>query len=280
PASPANGQGVLPETRRALSGVGFHRNLHRSLQTHVAGKPPGADTQSGVTNHMKMRLIEKRRESEDDTMSFIFYHDGRLAWRAGQFMHYTLPHEGADDRHEDRYFTIASAPQETNVRLTTRFGGQAASSTFKKALLNLPFGATVEADAPDGDFVLDDADSPAVFIAGGIGITPFRAMLVDLDRRKVDIKVTLLYSSRSSVLFQRQLDVLASKHPQFKIQYFISPNHVDDDALREVVAPSPQATFYVSGPEQMVDTICKTLTSLGISKDRLKQDRFPGYEAS
>src|SRR5438874_67399 len=76
---------------------------------------------NGRATSMKLRLIEKRREAADATTSFIFYPDHPLKWQAGQFLHYVLPHDNADDRQDDRYFTIASAPQETNVRLTARF---------------------------------------------------------------------------------------------------------------------------------------------------------------
>jgi len=226
-----------------------------------------------------MRLIEKRREAADETTSFIFYPDRPLAWRAGEFLHYVLPHDGADDREEDRYFTIASAPHETNIRLTTRFADRA-GSTFKKALRGLPFGATLEAGEPDGDFVVDDPDGESVFIAGGIGITPFRAMLVDLDHRGLDINATLLYSNRDAdVVFKRQLDGLATKHARFKIRYFIRPDRLDGHALEPIVTSSPAAWFFVSGPEPMVEALGKALTDLGVPADHLKQDRFPGYEA-
>jgi len=228
---------------------------------------------------MKIRLIEKRREAADDTTSFIFFPAGRLTWRAGQFLHYVLPHDRADERHEDRYFTIASAPFETNVRLTTRFANGTGSS-FKHALLDLPFGAAIEAGEPDGDFVIDDPAAESVFIAGGIGITPFRAILMDLDHRGIDIHATLLYSNRNSdVLFKRQLDGLAAKHPHFTIQYVISPAHLDHEALEPVVRAAPKAMFYVSGPEPMVDAVGKALGALGVAGERIKQDLFPGYPA-
>jgi ferredoxin-NADP reductase len=228
---------------------------------------------------MKLRLIEKRREASDDTTSFIFFPEGPLTWRAGQFLHYVLPHAEADDRKADRYFTIASAPHETNVRLTTRFAN-GSGSTYKHALQALAFGATVEAGELDGDFVIDDLEGESIFIAGGIGITPFRAILLDLDKRGVDIKATLLYSNRDvDIIFKRQLDGLAQKHPRFKIRYFVSPDHLDKDVLESIVAASPEATFFVSGPQTMVDAVGQTLTPLGVPKERLKQDWFPGYAA-
>ena len=228
---------------------------------------------------MRLRLIEKRREASDGTTSFILYPDHSPTWRAGQSLHYALPHDEADDRKDDRYFTIASAPHETNVRLTTRFTN-GTGSTFKKALQALQFGATIEVGAPDGDFVIDQPDCESIFIAGGIGMTPFRAMLVDLDYRKVDIKATLLYSNRDTdVVLKCQLDGLGSKHAHLKVRYFISPERLDRDVLEPVAASSPDAMSFVSGPEKMVEGLGNTLTAPGVPGDRIKQDWFPGYEA-
>ena len=103
---------------------------------------------------MKLILVEKRSETED-VMSFIFSSDAPLKWQAGQFLHYSLPHSDADERGITRYFTIASAPFEGHVMLTTRFAA-GRSSSFKRALRQLPVGAAVDVGDPDGDFVAGD----------------------------------------------------------------------------------------------------------------------------
>src|SRR5579862_2711721 len=145
---------------------------------------------------MNLTLTQTVRESHD-VSSFIFRPDCDLQWHAGQFLRLWLPHSPADDRQIDRYFTIASAPHERLVRITTRFASHNGSS-FKRALRELPIGASVEAGELDGDFVVDDPARRHVFIAGGIGITPFRAMLLDLEHRLLPLNVTLLYGNRDS----------------------------------------------------------------------------------
>ena len=144
---------------------------------------------------MKLILVAKRPETED-VMSFLFRSDAPLKWQAGQFLHYSLPHPDVDDRGITRYFTIASAPFEGHVMLTTRFAGKR-SSSFKRALRQLPVGAAVDVGEPDGDFVVGDPGDEHVLIAGGIGVTPFRAILLDRDHRELPIKATLLYANRS-----------------------------------------------------------------------------------
>ena len=101
-----------------------------------------------------------------------------------------------DDRGVERFFSIASAPHEKHVMVTTRFAPK--SSSFKKALRNLRPGDAIEAHDLEGDFVVDDAEKTFVFIAGGIGITPFRAILLDLDYNKKPLNVQLLYANRDN----------------------------------------------------------------------------------
>ena len=119
---------------------------------------------------MKLILVEKRPETED-VMSFVFRSDAPLKWQAGQFLHYSLPHPDADDRGITRYFTIASAPFEGHVMLTTRFATER-SSSFKRALRQLPVGAAVDVGEPDGDFVVGDPGDEHVLIAGASASPP------------------------------------------------------------------------------------------------------------
>ncbi|MBA3543266.1 MAG: FAD-dependent oxidoreductase [Chthoniobacterales bacterium] len=122
---------------------------------------------------MKFTLSATKQEA-NDTFSFIFAPEQPLQWKAGQLLRYVLNHPNPDDRGVERFFSIASAPHEKHVMLTTRFAPK--SSSFKKALKNLRPGDAIEAHDLEGDFVVDDSETTFVFIAGGIGITPFRAI--------------------------------------------------------------------------------------------------------
>ena len=104
---------------------------------------------------MKLKLAARKVESPG-VVSFIFKPGEPLVWKAGQFLHYVLNHESTDDRGSDRWFTIASAPCERHVMLTTRFAGKQ-GSTFKKTLKALKRGDIIEVSDLDGDFILSDA---------------------------------------------------------------------------------------------------------------------------
>jgi ferredoxin-NADP reductase len=226
---------------------------------------------------MKLRLTSKKEEVAN-VITFAFTPDKEFTWEAGQYMHYVLPHENADDRGDERWFTISSAPFEKEIHITTRNSGDKGSS-FKKNLFSLDIGAEVESDGPEGDFTVTDPSKPFVFIAGGIGITPFRSILLDLDKKEVSITGTLLYANRdTNIVFKDELDNLASKHPGFTIKYIINPDQVDGLYIRKEIPDLQTPIFYISGPKPMVLALEQTLKEMDIAEDHIKLDDFPGYE--
>ncbi len=225
---------------------------------------------------MKIKIIEKKEETSGVT-TFVFVPEPGFSWQAGQLLHYTLPHENPDDRGIERYFTNSAAPFEKNIHITTRYAGEN-SSSFKKALFSMNIGDSIEVDGLEGDFVLDDPNKEYVFIAGGIGITPFRSILADLDHQNKDVNITLLYGNRDdNFVFKDELEAFKSKHPGLKIFYFGGDNHIDEEAIRQRVPDLTKPIFYVSGPEPMVESFEKMLLNMGIPDEHLKRDFFPGY---
>ena len=228
---------------------------------------------------MKLRLAGKTLETHDVT-SFLFRGEGPLSWQAGQFLRYRLPHAEPDDRGTTRYFTIASAPFEGHVMLTTRFA-EGRTSTFKRTLRELPIDAPVEVDQPAGEFTLTDPAVPHVLIAGGVGITPYRAMLLDLDHRDVPVNATLLYANRTAdFVYQREIDALRRRHPRLAVHPFVSPRRISKDSIVSLVPTLGTALFLVSGPEPFVQGLEGLLSELGVPDARVKRDYFPGYEWS
>jgi len=226
---------------------------------------------------MKLTLVAKRPETEDVT-SFLFSSDAPLKWQAGQFLHYSLLHPDADDQGIARYFTIASAPFEGHIMLTTRFARQR-SSSFKRALRQLHVGAAIEVSEPEGDFVVGDPGDEHVFIAGGIGVTPFRAILLDLDHRELPIKATLLYANRTSdFVYKAEMDRLAARHPGLVIRYLVSPKRVTQSSILAAAPELGKPTFHVSGPAPFVEAVGNMLWWLGVPDAHVKRDYFPGYD--
>jgi ferredoxin-NADP reductase len=234
---------------------------------------------------MLLTLTARHREGET-CESFHFQPERPFNFEAGQYLRYTLPHHEPDNRGVSRFFTIASAPSEGFVMLTTRFS--TSGSSFKQALSRLEEGAVVEAGGPSGRFVYADREMPAVFVAGGIGITPFRSILLDLASRQLAPNITLLYAnSTPDIPFRRLFDDLASKQPALKIVYTVSQpdpdwrgpvGRIDERFITEHAPLGRRPCFYVSGPKAMVEATVETLRTIGVTADRVKQDFFPGYE--
>ena len=224
---------------------------------------------------MKLNLTERKPEAPG-VESFVFEATEGLRWKAGQFFHYVLHHEPTDDRGSDRWFTVASAPSEGRVQLTTRFTDERGSS-FKRALANLKTGEAIEISDIDGDFTLEDTSAEYVFIAGGIGVTPFRAILKDAENHGVQLKATLLYSNRDeNIPYRAELDALARKNPNLTVHY-VTGARIDEACIRQYVPDVTKPLIYLSGPEPMVEAFGKQLLAMGVPKAHLKQDWFPGY---
>lgn len=225
---------------------------------------------------MKLTLIERRTEALG-VESFIFKPEESLTFKAGQFLHYTLHHEPTDNRGSDRWFTIASAPFEKEIMLTTRIASEK-SSSFKSALSALKISEAIEVSDLDGDFVLADLADEYVFIAGGIGVTPFHSILKEADHLGTPLKITMLYANRDhNIPYQEEFAKFAKNNPNLTIHYVISPERIDGDLIKKFIPDISKPIFYVSGPEPMVEGLGNTLKEIGVSAEHLKQDFFPGY---
>lgn len=226
---------------------------------------------------MKLRLILRKAET-DDIESFIFEPEAALKWQAGQFLHYTLPHHDSDDRGTERWFTISTAPYEEHIMLTTRFTNPDGSS-FKKALTRLKIGDYVEGDTPEGDFVYGAADLRHILIAGGIGVTPYRSMLLQQDHNNQPINAVLLYANRDDqFVFDAELEAISDHQPDFEIVKYADGQFISKEDLSHY-SGLDKALFYISGPKKMVDSYQDLLSQLGVPAEQIKLDFFPGYGA-
>lgn len=233
-----------------------------------------------------LTLVEKNKIA-DGTYEFIFAPDRPFTFRPGQYLEWTLGHRFADNRGNRRYFTIASSPTEKLVRLGVKF--YKPESSFKRALWAMPINDTVSASHIAGDFVLPhDKKKKLVFIAGGIGVTPFRSMVQYLIDTKDPRSVVLLYSNKTaSEIAYKDIFDQAATAIGMKTVYALTnePNPVpgtysgfiDGALIAQEVPDYKERTFYISGPHGMVTTFEKTLRDMGVSRFNIKTDYFPGF---
>ena len=229
-----------------------------------------------VSPKKKLTLILKDIEKiSADSYDFIFTPDKQMPYRPGQYMEWTLAHKGSDSRGIRRYFTLASSPTEKELRLGVKFYNN--GSSFKKKLLSLKRGDSIVASGLSGDFVLPkNKNEKLVFLAGGIGITPFRSMIQYLIDTKDKRAVTLLYSNKTvnDVAYREIFD---RAQRLFGIKTFYALNRIDAKTIVEQVPDYKDRKFYLSGPRGMVTGFENLLQSLGIKKNNIKTDFFPGF---
>jgi ferredoxin-NADP reductase len=229
--------------------------------------------------------LERIERAAADTYDFVFRSPRKFAFQPGQYLEWTLGLDHADNRGNRRYFTVASAPTEDVVRLGVKFYPEA--SAFKRALGDMAPGDTIHAAQLAGNFTLPaNPETKLAFLAGGIGITPFRSMLQYLIDRDEARPITVLYgaATEADIAYRDVLDdaermlgirtVYAVQHGARRGQY---PGLIDARLVRAAIPDFGERIFYISGPQTMVTAVRKTLRGMGVHRSRIKTDYFPGF---
>ncbi|OGH18426.1 MAG: hypothetical protein A2868_01555 [Candidatus Levybacteria bacterium RIFCSPHIGHO2_01_FULL_40_15b] len=217
----------------------------------------------------------RKEQLTGDTYSFYFSRPSTFEFISGQYIKMILNIENPDERGISRFFTIASSSTEGILIITTRI----IQSSFKETLDALPIGAKVQMSGPHGTFVLDEQDPRGkVYLAGGIGITPARSILVYLRDKNLDTSFILIasFSNRDEIIFQDELNSLANNNR--KIIYVVTSEEgrIDEDKIRKNVQ-NLNSLFYISGPAGFVSAMEGLVKNIGVSEENIKSEDFPGY---
>jgi ferredoxin-NADP reductase/Na+-translocating ferredoxin:NAD+ oxidoreductase RnfD subunit len=231
--------------------------------------------------------LERVEKITSSCYEFVFKPEHKLDFRPGQYLDWTLDVPEPDDRGNRRPFTIASAPSESEVRLGVKLYPK--PSAFKRALCGMKPGDVIYASQLAGDFTLPaDKSTKLAFIAGGIGVTPFRSMVQDLIDRKEQRPLIVLYGNEKTdeIAYAEVFD-RADRELGTKTVYAIAdeaqlrPNMhgglIDAALIRREVPDYKERTFYISGPRTMVLRFRRVLRELGIARSRIREDFFPGF---
>lgn len=233
--------------------------------------------------------IKYKRWIAPDIVEFLFPLQKQLAFSPGQYMEWTLPHENPDSRGNRRYFTIASSPTERELRLGVKLYPK--GSSYKEAMRKLDVDIPIVGAQVSGDFTLPkDTKQRLVFIAGGIGITPFRSMIKYLLDIKQPRPIVLLYANKTAdeVVYRDVFDE-AQRRLGIGTVYTLTDRakvppgwqgrigRIDANMIAEEVPDYLERIFYLSGPHAMVTVYEETLKGMGVSADQIKTDFFPGF---
>lgn len=225
----------------------------------------------------------------DRTMAFRFEKPADWTYRAGQFVDITLldPPE-TDVEGNTRGFSISSAPSEDVIMITTRLRDTA----FKRVLQTMPLGTMVKIEGPFGDLRLHHADRPAVVLTGGIGITPFRSILIETIRSDggLPYRVVVFYANRrpQDAAFFDELTELATQDANLTVVPAMSGldesqpwdgerGHIDASMLARHLDGVTNAIYYLTGPPAMIQGLRTMLVASGVDEDDIRTEEFTGY---
>ncbi len=236
-----------------------------------------------------MLTLAAKNKLADGTYEFVFAPDRPFTFRPGQYLEWTLGHRFSDNRGNRRFFTIASAPTEADgmVRLGAKF--YEPKSSFKRALDAMKLNDAISVSHLAGDFVLPkDKKKKLVFIAGGIGVTPFRSQVQHLMNTNDKRSVTLFYSNKTaSEIAYKDIFDRAKQALGMKTVYALTNEKtavpgtyagmIDSALIAREVPDYKECLFYISGPHGMVEAFKKTLSGMGVSRFRIKTEYCPGF---
>ncbi|MBS0616791.1 MAG: FAD-dependent oxidoreductase [Spirochaetes bacterium] len=232
----------------------------------------------------ELKLI-KKEEVAKNTMAFLFEKPAEFDFRAGQFGDFTLiaPPE-TDAKGNTRAFSIATGPFAHQVAIATRMR----DSAFKRVLKNLPIGASVEFDGPFGDFKLHKTETtPAVFLIGGIGITPVRSIIAQATHDKLAHSLTLFYANNTpaEAAFLPDFKRFAEENEHFNFVPVMSADNtfngekgfIDKAMIARYASDLTKPIFYIAGPAGMVAAMRKILLDAKANEDNIRTEEFSGY---
>lgn len=234
----------------------------------------------------RTRLLN-REEVADKTVSFHFEKPTGMAYEAGQYLHWFLTDATQpDEEGTKRAFTLASAPYELTIMATTRLR----DSAYKHDLMNMPIGTEVELDEPQGDLTLhDDTARPAVFLVGGVGITPVRSMVLQSTHDTSGHKLIVFYSNHGpkDALFLDDFRQAEAENDKFTFvptmtdvgdqEWTGETGHIDKDMVARHVPDLQAAIYYLSGPAAMIEAMQDVLHDAGVEDANIRTEEFPGY---
>jgi len=237
----------------------------------------------------QMTLVDRQRIARD-TMAFWFDSNGAsFEFRAGQHADFVFTHpcEGSESDNS-RTFSLASSPHDKGLVMIAM---RMRKTAFKSALKAAALGTKFIVSRPRGSFTLHrDVTRPAVFLAGGIGITPIRSILQWATQERLPHKLYLFYSNREAddAAFIEELESMTVQNPNFTLIPTVTGHktlawpyekgHINREMLTRYLLGLEGPIYYIAGPSGMVTSMTSLLNSSGVSDDDMKTEEFGDYK--
>lgn len=231
--------------------------------------------------------LKRRSEVASGTMAFDFEKPEGFTFQPGQCGDFTLPYPPQNDAEGNkRSFSIAAAPYEDNLFIATRMRNTA----LKRSLKLIDLGTELELEAPWGELTLhDDARIPAVFLTGGIGITPVRSIVLQATHDKLAHPIFAFYSNRTpnDAAFLDELTAAQESNPNFTLIATMTEaentpwkgetGYITEGMLKKHLLDLKRPIYYLTGPPEMVAAMQKLLKNAGVEEANIRAEEFSGY---
>jgi glycine betaine catabolism B len=283
------------------------------LQTTIdteRSTPVPKEAEKQTTSYSSLSLIEKEELEGTDIMTFKFTKKGYPKYKAGQFAFFPLDNVNNDSKGPVRHFSLTSSPTEGVLMVSTRIR----DTPYKQRLSAIQEGEQVKVSKAQGNFVLhDDYSKPAIFLSGGIGVTPFRSMIKYATDKQLPLRIMMFDSNRNrqNILYKGEFDKWAAQNQNLKIIYTITEEGKGKEQEQQGMADATRiaietkgnwngergridrtmierhvskeeisdAIFYICGPPGMIHALEEDLLQkqLQIPEERIKVEEFTGY---
>ena len=287
---------VSLQTTKPAIGEGEEATVQESRQDSDASqKKYYEEEERKADKKISLELLSKEKLQETDIMTFRLSRGG-IDFTAGQYAFFKLDGVSGDAKGPIRHFSIASSPTERDyIQISTRIR----DTPYKQKLASLEEGTKILAWGPKGEFVLhDDHSKPAVFLSGGIGVTPFRSMVKYATDKQLPVNIIMFDSNKNqqNILYKDEFDKSANQNNKnIKVIHTITEEQksfdgttnwtgergrIDKSMLESHLTKDEidNAVFYICGPPGMLKAMQELLQKeMQIPKDRLKVEVFTGY---
>jgi ferredoxin-NADP reductase len=233
------------------------------------------------------KFIGREKLAAEVTVFHIEKPEG-FQFLAGQYCLVSVPDMGfQDDRGLRRPFSICSSPLEKELLFVTKLGG----SALKRTMTEMPPGTVITLGQPYGFFTLpEDTATPLAFLAGGVGIAPFRSLCRYATDAATGHAITLFYSSRTPEETPFLDDLTAMPEQNSRLRVVVTMTRVAEgparwsgltgrlsaETIKGQCAAWESAEYYIAGPPVMADAMKQTLEEMHVPQGRIKIELFAG----
>lgn len=234
--------------------------------------------------------FDHKEQLTKDTYTFYFKRNGQERdFVPGQYYEIKLDIKNPDERGDSRVFTISSSPTNTEfITITTRI----IQSSFKMRLNELQPGEMVQFNGPWDDLNFDEKDtSPHVFLAGGIGVTPYHSIVQYCIDKNISTPMILFVSwkNKDEMVFDDFFRNANNHLENFSYvptitegnlnpsEWDMEMGRINSEMIKKYVTDITKSKYFFAGPPAMVNALKQTVTEMGVPKEKIIAEEFEGY---